>query len=224
MILDFKAVLIIAMLTLVVKSKNCNSIDTTFLNNDTIIEELKCYETGNKKYLRSKKNGKIHGKCKAWYPNGQLIYITQYKNGKPDDLHRGWDSTGFLSLEKNYDNGKPIGEHKQYYGKDKPKRFTRYNNKGEKHGWEVFWYDNGNVKDSIFFQNDSTFKRKTFYYNGKIAIREKDIYSSYDAVSYAPEGKKTGFIENGNGEIFVCDSVGKNCKSLKFKNGKQVFK
>ena len=104
------------------------------------------------------------------------------------------------------------------------KRITNYDSSGEKHGWEVFWYDNGNVKDSIFFQNDSTFKRKTFYYNGKIAIREKDIYSSYDAVSYDPKGKKTGFIENGNGEIFVCDSVGKNCKSLKFKNGKQVFK
>ena len=161
---------------------------------------------------------------KTIYENNNLRRIFKYYNCKDSGEFIYFSESGDTLSHSFFLDGNTIGIAKYWYSKGVQKRITNYDSSGEKHGWEVFWYDNGNVKDSIFFQNDSTFKRKTFYYNGKIAIREKDIYSSYDAVSYDPKGKKTGFIENGNGEIFVCDSVGKNCKSLKFKNGKQVFK
>ena len=37
---------------------------------------------------------------------------------------------------------------------------------GPKHGWEVFWYDNGKVKDSTLYRNDMVIRggvRSSFF-------------------------------------------------------------
>jgi antitoxin component YwqK of YwqJK toxin-antitoxin module len=162
--------------------------------------------------------------------------ITIYRtNGSISKTHfKGCSDTSiFYSLNEYGDtvafsqhiNKKTVGLRRFYYSESRPKRFTHYNDSGSKHGWEVFWYENGNVKDSILFRNDSTIQRASYYQNGQLFMREKDIYGGdgYDAVSYNPAGEKTGEIHNGTGTVFVCDSVGSECHELIYKNGKRVF-
>lgn len=217
--------------------------DTVIENGDTIICYSWNYKNGNPDTKYCEKNGETHGISKNWYPNGQLKSIGKYNNGQLIDTFFTYFDNGkiksitpptgwFFSLSKKSDtlyvgyakNNLTIGLERRYYPGHHPKRFTHYDSTGRKNGWEVFWYENGNVKDSILFRNDSTISRTSFYNNGAISIVEKNIYKSYKAISYDIKGKKTGEVKKGNGHIFVCDSLGENCKKLKFKNGKRVFK
>jgi antitoxin component YwqK of YwqJK toxin-antitoxin module len=76
-------------------------------------------------------------------------------------------------------------------------------------GWEVYRYENGNVKDSTLYRNDTFAVTTRFYHNGKVAIKEKYVHGvgGYSAVTFTPDGKKTGEIKNGNGTIIECDSL-----------------
>jgi hypothetical protein len=141
------------------------------------------------------------------------------------------DTMAYVSFAENGDTvgqsqklrGKTVGLRRYWYLGKRPKRFTNFNDDGDKHGWEIFWYDNGNVKDSILFRNDSTMKRRSYYYNGKPQMFEDDIYGTYDAVSFNPKGKRTGRIKDGTGTVFLCDSVGRDCKALRYEGGKRVI-
>ena len=188
------------------------------------------------------KNGEYHGKCETWHPNGELETIGKYEKGVLIDTFWAFFSDGSLegmtapqgrhfTLDHNGDTlrvglkseGQSVGLFRSYYSANRPKRFTNFNDNGDKHGWEIFWYDNGNVKDSILFRNDSTMQRRSYYYNGKPQMFEDDIYRTYDAVSFNPKGKRTGKIKDGTGTVFLCDSVGGDCKELKYKDGKRVL-
>jgi antitoxin component YwqK of YwqJK toxin-antitoxin module len=172
------------------------------------------------------KENKYHGTYLAWDKAGHLRSCIEYCMDRFCGEVMGWDSSGVILTEKHYtSNSKAIGLHRTYYSADRPRRFTAFDSLGRKNGWEVFWYANGNVKDSILFRNDSTMQRTSFYHNGRISTKEKDIYGNdgYDAISYTPEGSKTGEIRNGTGMILVCDSVGGDCRKLTFKNGEDVF-
>jgi antitoxin component YwqK of YwqJK toxin-antitoxin module len=158
------------------------------------------------------------------YRNSVLVSERYFKHGSNEYTFVSFHKNGDTLTHSKHQGKHTIGLRRMFFKKDQPKRFTHFDTTGDKHGWEVFWYDNGNVKDSIYFQNDSTFKRKSFYYNGQVSIQEKDIYTSYNAVSYDPEGEKTGEVKDGTGTIFGCDSVGGDCKELTFKDGKRVFK
>ena len=179
--------------------------------------------------------GENYIKCiKADCPRDSIIF-TYIDNNFISERHFPGcgNRESFISYHENGDTltcsnhiGKnTVGLRRIYYTGYRPERFTNFDSTGRKHGWEVFWYENGNVKDSILFRNDSTIQRSSFYHNGKVSIKEKDIYGNdgYDAVSFTPEGKKSGEIQNGTGTVFVCDSVGGNCKKLTFKGGKRVF-
>jgi antitoxin component YwqK of YwqJK toxin-antitoxin module len=120
---------------------------------------------------------------------------------------------------------KTIGQRRMFYSANHPKRFTNFSSTGKKDGWEVFWYSNGHVKDSTLYRNDDIIKGTSFYLNGKPSLIEDSISGKelYSATSYTPKGKKNGAVFNGTGTISVCDSIGANCHTLTFKNGKRVF-
>ena len=199
----------------------CGTVDMSFVEADTVMTLYKCGEDSYT--LINMKNDAYHGVFERWDKNGVLRSRIRYCQDRFCGEVRGWDSTGNLLTEKKYDiTNKPVGLHRQYYSADRPKRFTNFNDNGDKHGWEIFWYDNGNVKDSILFRNDSTMQRRSYYYNGKPQMFEDDIYGTYDAVSFNPKGKRTGKIKDGTGAVFLCDSVGGDCKELKYKDGKRI--
>jgi len=200
----------------------CNGTDTLFADGDTTVRNLFCYEDGRPRMLLPYRNGKLHGTEISWYPNGIKGGISKYKLGEYHGPQFGFFESGDTSMVAHYINGVPIGSLKRFYAPNQPKRFTNFNDNGDKHGWEIFWYDNGNVKDSILFRNDSTMQRRSYYYNGKPQMFEDDIYGTYDAVSFNPKGKRTGKIKDGTGTVFLCDSVGGDCKELKYKGGKRI--
>jgi antitoxin component YwqK of YwqJK toxin-antitoxin module len=184
--------------------------DTTMWGKDTVVE---CIENN----------------C----PNDSTVICYMKTTISKEIFYYCKDSSVFVLLTLNGDTithsyarvGKTIGLRRIYFTKGNPKRFTNFSSTGQKDGWEVFWYSNGNVKDSILFRNDSTIARSSFYLNGRKQVIERDIYgpNGYSATSYTPKGKKNGAVINGTGAISVCDSIGANCHTLTFKNGKRVF-
>jgi antitoxin component YwqK of YwqJK toxin-antitoxin module len=161
----------------------------------------------------------------TFYRPDSTTSITTYLNCGDEGifvvLASNSDTLSFSHLKHN----KSIGLRRIYYSANHPQQFTNFNNSNQQDGWEVLWYPNGNIKDSILFRNDSTIQRTTFFYNGKVQMRETHIYgdTGYCAVSYNPKGIKTGEIKNGTGTVFVYDSVGGNFHKLVYKNRKRVF-
>ncbi len=144
------------------------------------------------------------------------------------------DSSVYITLSrKNHDTlghstykgEKKIGLSRIYYSANRPKQFTHYNDSGQKHGWEVSWYDNGNVKDSTLYQNDTLIRGKIFYYNGGLKSVAENVNNRqlYSASSYSPTGQKTGTIRNGTGIIYSCDSLGNNCHRIVYRDGKYIY-
>ena|SRR5690554_3594016 len=211
---------------IVIKAQECNTADTIFQNGDTLIKKLKCYENGQKKYLFSFKNGNLHGANKSWHSNGKLCNIQYYFEGNEDGVHNGWDTTGFLTVIKKYSNGKPIGKHEHYYGKNKPKEFTNYNDSGQKHGLCESWREDGTRKDSIVYHNGSIKEIRAYYQNGKPRywVKNINIYNSkkIEASYYDTTGKICGRIRDGNGTYILFSDDAKERWIETYKNGEEV--
>jgi len=162
---------------------------------------------------------------KKIFENGILKRQYCYFSCKDSGIFLYFDRNGDTLTKTYFVGKKSIDVSRQWFSVGHPKRFTPYNDSGRKNGWEVFWYENGNVKDSTFYSNDSIVKGTSFYHNGKPSLIEDSICGSFlfKATSYNIKGKKTGEIRNGTGTVFVCDSSGGDCKRLTFNKGKRVF-
>lgn len=219
--------------------------DTTIISLDTAVICSSITKSGTLRAIYRYLNGETHDKQIAWHPNGQIKYKANYFHGKNVDTSFGYYNSGKIERISPYNGmftyfspegdtlsigpvylGKSIGLHRQYFSANHPQRFIHYDSTGQKHGWEVFWYENGNVKDSTLFKKGYAVSGKTFYLNGKVNYWEKEVKGRTlkSAISYNQKGKKTGEVINGNGVFFICDSIGGNCKKLEFKDGKRVFK
>jgi len=53
--------------------------------------------------------GKMHGKCISWYPNGVEQAEGDYSNGEPIGSHTSWHDNGEIAVTMNYLDGKPDG-------------------------------------------------------------------------------------------------------------------
>ena len=71
---------------------------------------LKTYDTGEKWYEGSFKDGKVDGSYTFWYKNGQKSYEENYKDGLRDGKFTGWYESGEKSSEKYYKNNKRDGK------------------------------------------------------------------------------------------------------------------
>ncbi len=202
----------------------CGKCDTIININDTFLVKFKCNES---RYIKAIiKNDKYNGLFLAWDKTGRLRSRIQYCMDKFCGEVMAWDSLGNILTEKYYNaDYKPIGLHRIYYSANRPKQFTHYNDSGQKHGWEVSWYDNGNVKDSTLYQNDTLIRGKIFYYNGGLKSVAENVNNRqlYSASSYSPTGQKTGTIRNGTGIIYSCDSLGNNCHRIVYRDGKYIY-
>jgi antitoxin component YwqK of YwqJK toxin-antitoxin module len=159
------------------------------------------------------------------YRNGKLASKRFYPGCGKERLFISFHENGDTLTHSRHIGKSTIGLRRIYYSANRPERFTTFDSTGCKNGWEVFWYENGNVKDSVFNVNDLVIKGTSFYQNGKPSLVEDSICDRalLKATSYNVNGKKTGVIKNGTGTVFVCDSVGGDCKKLIFKDGKRVF-
>jgi antitoxin component YwqK of YwqJK toxin-antitoxin module len=159
------------------------------------------------------------------YRNGRHVSIIhRYGCGK-EEIFVSFHENGDTLTYSRHIGKATIGLRRIFYSANRPERFTTFDSTGRKNGWEVFWYENGNVKDSLFYVNDLVIKGTSFYQSGKPSLIEDSICGRvlFKATSYNVNGKKTGVIKNGTGTVFVCDSIGGDCKKLTFQNGKRLF-
>mgnify|MGYP001242708587 CR=1 FL=1 len=71
---------------------------------------LKTYDTGEKWYEGSYKDGKVDGSYTFWYKNGQKSTERNYKNGKVEGLEYYWFESGQKYRELTYKNNELISE------------------------------------------------------------------------------------------------------------------
>ena len=204
-------------------SFECDAIDTLFRNSDTLVTKYRCYDNGNKKKIIRYRNGKYDGLKEVWHKNGKKMSEIPYLNNKKNGIVKGWNEVGDLVSHYEFRNGIPVGFHKSYYSKNRPKEFTHYNDSGEKHGLCETWFENGNRKDSVVYNNGKIVEGRYYFRNGKLRYTAKlkngDIVK---AVYFSPDGEKTGEIINGNGTVLIYDVDGISPSEFKCKNGKWV--
>ena len=96
---------------------------------------------------------------------------------------------------KSKDKRNKIGESVNFNKYGKTTSLLYYNNKGEKHGKETHWFDNGNKNiEALYLKGNKEGVWKLYHYNGTIACRavfKKD--SLLKSTFYNLLGKKVGF-------------------------------
>jgi len=99
------------------------------------------------------KDGKLNGKSKYWYKNGQLEQIVNYKNGVVSGLYRAYWENGSIKQESNWINGIQSGKTEFWYSNGKKEQEYIVKN-GVKIGEALFYFENGKLKSCGVFIND----------------------------------------------------------------------
>jgi len=105
------------------------------------------HENGQKKSVKTFKDGKKDGLSTYWHENGQKLYEEIYKDGKLDGLHTFWVENGKKKKEVTYKDGK-------------------------KDGLSTLWYKNGQKSQEETYKYGEKISRKCFDFDGN----EKDCY------------------------------------------------
>ena len=87
-----------------------------------------------------------------YYPNGNIKFKIERYNDKLDGCSKYWSEFGYLINEVCYENDVLHGEWKEYYPNEKIKYIVSYNY-GLKDSFEIWYYDNGNIKSKSLFKN-----------------------------------------------------------------------
>lgn len=191
------------------------------------------YITGNQYSEIFYKDGQKNGETTVWHENGNVAKKGQYDDegnatGKWGSWSEGNTYTGFA----NYISGTQAGDFELYYSNGQLKEKGEYDNKGNmahvgryqryykngKKAEEIFydkegfkqdkaltWYENGNIKQIIYYKNDVVYKTKKRYFeNGQ--LHETISYSKTEHVkdewgehrNFAKEGSYKRYAEDGN--------------------------
>jgi len=134
-----------------------------------------------------------------------------------------------------YRNGKPIGLSREWYGKDRPKQFTHYNNHGKEEGLMQQWWPNGNLKAELIAKAGQYTEGTEYFPTGKPRLVSKDRFYPTRTPSFKeghiyqktflPDGRVIGEMKNGTGEVYMIsaepDSL--ESKSDKLHNAKGSY-
>lgn len=127
-------------------------------------------------------NNMKQGVWREFWPNGDLKNETTYKNDKKDGLEIIWyDSPDCVEQEAYYKDGKLDGILIHYSKKCRKDFYEHYKN-GIKHGLEVEYYSNGNMKAEGTYKNGNldgyykVYNRKgQFSFESRTTDAESDI-------------------------------------------------
>lgn len=133
-----------------------------------------------------------------------------YSNDEKNGLSLVWDSLGNIVGRSTYRNGKYVGKREVYFAPGHPSLIKKYNAAGKADGpWDE-WWKNGNKKAEYIAKNGEIISGAEYYQNGKPRARYTTKYEPKNmnvlktkyiqAEAWAPNGKSTGKIVNGNGE------------------------
>jgi hypothetical protein len=121
----------------------------------------------------------INGKKNTYYPNGQIEYEWNYVNGGKHGIQKGWHENGQLSFEQNYTSDHMDGKQISWYDNGNLQSENNYkfitsniDRISDSIGWQKDYYENGILKEEMFY-NETTYKsEKLFRYSEDGILRE----------------------------------------------------
>jgi uncharacterized protein len=90
-------------------------------------------------------NGKPHGNCKEWYPNGNIYKDQNFKHGVPHGSMKEYFDNGNIRQEYNFKNGQHHGISNEFY-EDGSKNIIATFKDGKEHGMKEQYYPSGNLE------------------------------------------------------------------------------
>lgn len=137
------------------------------------------YEDGTLKTSEEIRDGKLHGLCLLFWPNGILKRKCFFESGARHGLDQMWDQDGCLRDEGNYRQGRPVGIHRRFrkntelieeieYLGDSRFNLREWDEKGEirvEALWSEFDYH-----ERVWDRFQNIWVQKQGYWNGKKLI------------------------------------------------------
>jgi len=127
-----------------------SSVNKTYKNKsekEGSTEKVKFYHDNGK--LRTEAtldtNGKPHGNCKEWYPNGNIFKDQNFKHGVPNGSMLSYFENGNIKKEENFIDGQWNGFIKEFY-EDGSRNIIESFKDGKSHGIKEQYYPSGNLE------------------------------------------------------------------------------
>lgn len=158
------------------------------------------------------KGDAVHGISMSLDRRGRKLDSTFFLDNKKSGFSFCWDTLGNVLCKHQYRDGKQIGLREEYYSPGKPAMRKTYNDSGVQHGFEKVWWRNGNLKHEYTIDRGTAVQAKEYFPTGKPRSRHRRPYQEsgtvgafkrklIDAETWAPNGKSTGTVKNGNGRL-----------------------
>ena len=103
------------------------------------------WTNGNKRIIKTIKDGKEMGEFKNWFSNGQIETQGKILNGKKDGSYKQWFMDGQIEYDINYKNGEFNGSYKQWFKDGQIEYDINYIN-GDLHGSYKKWFNDGQLE------------------------------------------------------------------------------
>lgn len=172
---------------------------------------VNCKTVQGRKWVAEFKGNALHGMSQGFQiADGIRRDSCFFRSGREHGTCLVWDSLGSIVGRINYRDGKEIGKKEIFYAAGRPALSKTFDDNGEAEGPWLEWWENGNKKGEFIARKGHIVSGMEYYPNGKPRIRyqtkdepeaKKGSETKYiEAESWAPNGKPTGKILNGNGE------------------------
>ena len=118
------------------------------------LENITLYHDNGKLQTKAKidSNGKPHGNCKEWHPNGNIFKDQNFKHGVPHGSMKNYFENGNLWQEYNFKYGEQHGKNNEYY-EDGSKNIVSNFKDGKPHGLREQYYPSGNLETRTTYEN-----------------------------------------------------------------------
>ena len=101
----------------------------------------------------------------VWYNSGQKEYESTFKDGERNGLQTWWYDNGQKSEEKTYKDGKLDGLYTEWYSNGQKKRENTYKD-GKPDGLITWWFDNGQKSEERTYKDGELIEETYWDRNG----------------------------------------------------------
>jgi len=157
---------------------NGNIASTKSYKNNKLNGTSITYFSGGSKKIKEVENyldGKLHGECKSFFPNGKLEYYKLYENGNRKLIKEYYSDGSILSIS-NYIQDRQHGEYKRFYPNGQLLNLDFYEN-GNRVGVSKRYSEKGQIAVMVYYDKNGN-KLKYEEYNNFGFIRRIEGYSS----------------------------------------------
>lgn len=174
------------------------------------------FEPDMKVYFHKKTGKPFNGDCETCHLTGRREFLIHFKNGKEDGIDTSYYPSGCILTIRNHIEGVKEGNWLFYYDSTYQELFKENYVGGMKHGVQLYYHKNGNLKKFETYNMNSLDGKKIEYYYVKdfadstslqpkleIDYKQGKYHGKY--ILYAPDGKtmmeETYVMDKKDGEL-----------------------